>query len=497
MLGFRLDAGDFYDLTPFWYTCGFSNAEWHTYLESRWFDATAQTQDFYFTWHERNMTINDATKLDAGNMLIVEYTTDGEEWYPLNESDGETNGAKWNVRTVDLSDLAGKCFRLRFHAVGAGRRACEWRVDYYGIMPASAMHDAPAGLMITEADDDQVKLAWKNNRGEYEISYNYNSPMTYNNNLGNAGEPFYVACDFGPEKLKAFEGKYITSVSTMLYEPMDVEQAAHTKVQAVVFDEEGYELACGHLADDAPWYEPGVSTSMPIQTIDLETPVLIEPGRTYRIATLITDYDPEMIPIWYFSASDDFIPGVTDLYSDDELESWNTVSGLFSDASQEEFDLYGRCIFNIRPGISDLPVIPAVPYCQSQWFYQVYRDGELLPQGIAYYTQQSATDRNVGSATYTVRSFRLDGNASPMSEPLAFEYSGVQSVATDSADGVRISRNGRCLFIDGDFDSVSVCNVMGVKVASSRVVDLSRLGHGVYVVTTVKDGRPTSVKLAF
>lgn len=493
VLSFRLDAGDFYNLTPFWYTCGFSLAEWHSYLESRWFDASDFSEPFYFTWQERNMTINDETRLDAGNLLMLEYTTDGENWTQLHSTDGVSNGARWGARVVDLSELAGETFRLRFHARGAGRRACEWRVDYYGILPNSAMHPAPQGLMVTESGNSGNKLAWKNNRGEYEVSYNFNSPMTFNNNLGNEGIPFYTACDYGPAKLKAYEGKYISAVATMIYEPEGV-QDYHTTVKAVIFDENGNQLSEGTLADDAPWYEPLISTAMPIHHIVLDEPVLIEAGKTYRVSILITDYDPEMCPIWYFSASDDYIPGVTDLYSDDELQSWNKVSEAFSIGTEEEFNLYGRCIFNIRPCITDSPVSSAEPYCQEQWFYHVYRDGEPLPGGIAFFTQQSALDTLGGDATYTVRSFRRDGSVSEVSEPLVYRADGVELPVLGSEAALSLVRSGDTLVVVGDFDSVAVFNVLGEKVAASSVINLAQLPHGVYVISAVKDGRVVSAK---
>lgn len=498
-LSFRLDAGDFYNLTPFWYTCGFSNAEWHTYLESRWFDATDTTEDMYFTWHERNMPINSATRLDATNRLRLEYTTDGENWQPLNETDGETNAGKWTAHVVDLSALCGHSFRLRFHAIGGGKYACEWRIDYYGIKPASCMYEAPEGLMVTSDTPQQVSLAWKNNRGEYEVSYNYNSPMTYNQNVGNEGRDLYVACDYGSDKFKAFEGKYITSVSTMLYEPADAGQDWHTTVEALVFDQDGNVLSKGTLSDDAPWYDGEGTAILPIHHIDLDTPVLIEADKTYRVSIKISNYVAEMCPIWYFSASDDYIPGVTDLYSDDDLASWHSFSDLIDSTAltTEEFNTYGRCIFNIRPCISDQAIVPTCEYEQTQWFYQVYRDGELLPHGIAYYTQQSVTDTKSEGCSWTVRSFRRDGSVSQMSAPLVYQEAGIRDITIDPASEITVLKTDNGYVVTGDFDKVSVYTASGIKVSDSAVIDTRSLPHGFYVIVAEKHGKTISYKIGF
>lgn len=491
-LNFKLDVRHFDNATPFWDGGSISRGNWDTYLESRWFDATGQS-DFYFTYQLTNFLVNGYDRHES-NVLSLEYTTDGETWIPMCTDDAVTIGNKWHVRVIDMSELYGKAFKLRFHANGTGMSDIEWGIDFIGMRPDTEIYAAPKDVLLHETRDG-VKVYWKNGLGEYEISHNYNSPMTYNQNVGNEGKPLLVANEYDNKKLEPFVGKYITSVATLIYEAESDEfvQNYHTTVEAVVYDAAtNSELSRGKMADDAPWYNWLVDPILPIHHINLDTPVEIEAGKTYYVAIRISNYEPKMCPIWYFSASDDYESGVTDLYSEDDGETWDWFSEIYGDADPEIRDAYGRCIFNVRPCITDEPVAAAPLYPQMQWFYQVFRDGEVATQGVRYYTQQSWEDTDaVKGMAYTVQSYGRDGSCSRMSEPAVYGASSVEEITTGNAGDYAINDGVITAGADATLYTLS-----GIAVASGRRIDTRKLEHGVYMLVVVDGSSRSTYKIA-
>lgn len=450
LISWHLEASDLNNSTPYFSTSLLENVPYSSALESRFFDASA-AEDFYFTLFYQMKEVNYKDQNRSEEYLDVEYTTDGYNWKLLKRINAaEIQPGVWNFEIVNLSELAGKGFRLRLNANGSGKAFIKWYADNLGIND-SYDGAAPAGLRAFDSPES-VKLTWYNTLGQYEVSHmgNYNFYTDYN--LGNEGKPLMVAVDFSPEMFADYVGGYITSVNAFIYDDPSL-MTAPTHADAVIFAD-GVEVARASYANS--FNAPEAST------IVFDSPVKIEEGKTYRVAIDLTEYAATQTPLYYTADKGVCIPGVTDLYSEDGGVTWKKVSEVLY---TEENPIPSYCVWPIRANISLTPDAPAVSALDNTLLgYNVFRNGERINPSTCYAVSTLFIDINpVEDATYTVQAFYNDGPVSPLSEPLSVKHTGVDSV--DDASELSVSNRQGEIMLGGKFDYAALYRLDGVLAA--------------------------------
>jgi len=450
LIAWHLEASDFNNNTPYFTTSLLEDSPYSSALESRFFDGTA-AEDFYFTLFYQMKEVNVKDQNRSEEYLDIEYTIDGYNWKALKRINAaDIQPGVWNFEAINLSDLAGKAFRLRLNANGSGKAYLKWYADNLGIND-SYDGAAPTGLRAFDSAES-VKLTWHNTLNQYEVSHmgNYNFYTDYN--LGNDGNPLMAAVDFSPEMLADYVGNYITSVNAFIYDNPDL-MTTPTHADAVVFAD-GVEVARASYKKE--FNTPEAST------IIFDSPVKIEAGKTYRVAIDLTEYAPEQTPIYYTADKSVCVPGVTDLFSEDGGATWKNVSEVLY---SEENPVASYCVWPIRANISLTPEAPAVTSLDNNLLgYNVYRDGERINTSLCYAVSTLFIDLNPAeNATYAVQAFYNDGLVSPLSETLTVKHSGIEGIG--AADRMSISNRQGEIILGGEFDHAALYRLDGVLAA--------------------------------
>lgn len=483
IINWSLESSNFENNTPYMTTVSISGQPWSSTLTSRFLDAT-EAKDFFLSFYATCILVNSSNQNLSTDYLDVEYSTDGENWNTISSFNAaELKTYAWNFYTVEMpAELEGKTFRLRFNAHGNGMATLKWNVDCVGIND-KLTGETPTGLKVSEGENGKAELTWHNSIGTYEVSYLGNSNILTDYCTGSEGTPLIVAIDPTPEMMVPYAGSYIHSVSAFLYDNPSIVTDKPTKAEAIVY-------ADGEVASRGTF--TGTFDTPYSSTIQLETPVKIESGKQYRIAVRIFDYDASQTPV-YYQSTDDFIAGKTDLYSEDEGQTWNKLSDVYT--SDDELPL-GKCIWPIRANISSEVVTDEVKTLDSELLaYNVYRNGEKLNEGAVYahaqrFTDETATD----GAAYSIQAFYKDGRISPLSEPVTFTETAIGSVAATEGTPAAYSVTGNAIEFTAAPDKAELFNLNGRRVASTRGNSLSTAGlpTGTYLLQ-VTNGRLTEV----
>lgn len=486
IIQWSLDAADFENYTPFLATTATSasGTEWNSILISRFFDAKDAT-NAYFAFYMKMNNVNATGQNLSEDFLDVEYSFDGENWRLLKSyCAADLIAGMWNNYITPLpQEIYGKEFQLRLNA--HGQAMIKWFADNIGIIQ-NLEADAPTGLRTLSAYNNGVELTWHNSIGTYEVSHIENSNVLTDYNAGNAGQPLLTAVEFDPEKMSPFVGMYISSVSCFIYDNPDITTTLPTKAEAIVYvDEEEVSRQAFNQTFDTPYSS----------TVALSNPVKIEQGKTYRVATRIYDYDPAQTPVYYQSIKG-FIPGKTDLYSEDEGSIWKKLSDVYT-GDQEKL---GWCIWPIRANITEEPQYASELVLDSDLLaYNVYRNGEQINTSAIYaaYPRFIDTDPIPGEAKYTVQAFYTSGIISQESDQLNVTPASITSVMTEKRIGLYPNPATDVVSITGDFDKASIINIRGQKVAetNNREINVSNLEAGIYFVQIIAENTTEVHKL--
>ena len=485
ILIWNVAGGDYENATYFASVSSTVQKPWKAALYSRFFDAS-DADDVTVSFSSKVAEVNTSYKDFSGEKMAIEYSTDGENWETLATENVEDMALyKWNITKEDFSkQLAGKQFKLRFLAQSEGKAALKWYLDYVTIGTKTA-DKKPEGLTATKSGDGKrVDLKWANSFGAYEKSYLVNSSQIYDYNIGNEGKPLIAAVSFPAGTMDEYIGKYISSVSAFYY--VAPELGGEIKADAIVY-EDGKEVARKTFATTD-------FTVVNSQTVALDTPVKIEAGKEYRIGLRVYDYDASIAPLFYQASKEGYVPGQSDLYSEDEGKTWNLISD-FNAGSTEEAKAY--CIWPIRANITDAAASDPLVLDNTILGYNVYRDGVQLNNELLYSPYLKYTDNApVAGAKYTVQAFYTDGSASLMSDPAEAVTSSISGIGADKAD-VRVDNTARTVSIDGTFDKASLVSADGriVRSAVSSTFSTEGLTRGLYILKIEAGGHTSAHKI--
>lgn len=450
-------------------------------LTSRFMDAT-NVEKPYLSLYGNLTYINEVPKDLNSDYLDIEYSLDGETWNIVKSVPAkDVTPYVWSFYKIDLDNLAGKVFQLRFNMHGEGKAQLRWAIDYVTI--GSELSTAPVGVKAVK-NGNTVNVSWKNTFGAYEVSYLSNSNVIPVFNVGSEGTPLISAVDMPAKKLDEYVGQYISSVSSFIYDDPSMESALKTQAEAIIY-EDGIEVS-------RQAFDQNVADNPYTTTVALSTPVLIKEGKNYRIAVRIHDYDSKQSPL-YYQASTESVTGTTDLYSEDEGKTWKNIN----DFNKDDADGRGMCIWPIRANITETATTADNPQLDNTLVaYNAYRNGKKVNTTAVYAAQPTFTDEtDDANATYTVQAFYADGRVSDVSEPCTATLSAIDNTFADGS--LNVVMNNNKISIDGTFDNASLVSANGLAIACDlkNGVSTAGLAKGVYILTINKNGKKATYKL--
>lgn len=211
------------------------------------------------------------------------------------------------------------------------------------------------------------------------------------------------------------------------------------------------------------------------------------------IGIKVYDYDADQIPLCYVQSLD-YLPGKSDLFSEDGGKTWQLVSDFYK--TQEE-PAQGWCCWDITGCITDSPELTLAGN-EDPYAYIVYRNGEQYSTvTVSGKSARFTDDEPVSNAFYEVEAYYANGGYSNKSEQA--QTGDLTSVSNFAVDGVKveISQETGTLTVSGDCNGAAVINANGVCVAKSAGNHLSVNGltPGVYLLKTENDGKPSVRKI--
>lgn len=481
VIQWNIESYNYENNTPYYTTTSIATVPWSSVLLSRFMNASDQN-DMYLSYYLSCQLVNEIKNNALENeYLDVEYSIDGENWQLINRHcAADLVKGVWNFYKTDVSSILGdKVFQIRFNANGPGNAlgGTKWSVDVVTIND-ELEGQTPTGLVYNKTDKG-MELTWQNTINAYEVSYIPNTNILTDYCTGSEGYPLITAVDLTPEMTDPYADKYITSVSCFLFDNPAIYTNEPTQAEAIVYAD-GVEVSRNKYNRD---FNSPFATVIP-----LKDAVKIEKGKKYRIAVRIFDYDVTQTPVYYL-ATDEYIPGVTDLYSEDEGNTWLRLCDAFSEGNPN-----GHCIWPLRANITEtneLGVNTALD--ENIIAYNVLRDGKMINDRPIYAAYLKYIDKTpVEGAEYTVQAFYRDGRISPVSSPATVD---VKSVI---ADRPMIDVVNGMIVANGNIKSIEIFALDGTKVAATKASNLSTavLSDGIYIVRVYTTDGIASRKIA-
>ena len=346
--------------------------------------------------------VNEPVQVLDKDFISLDYSLDmGDSWTEAGcWSLDDMSAGNWCFKSLDLSDaVGGKLFLIRLRRHGEGVAQYISAVDNLAVNVAATV-SAPSGLTGVRTDDGGAHLIWKSQSGSYNLNHLGNL-RTMNMAFGNEGKDMIGASLFEAADLKAYAGKYITSVSALINYYSWQEDILGIHATAVIFED-------GEIVREQE-FEDMVYNGY--TSVRLDEPLLIDGGKEIRVGVRIHDYDEWQWPICA-AVADDYVPGKTDLYTYDDGKTWSRLSDLYDVA-----DIQGHCIWDITAHVGDETESDDVDFMEMPLLYNVYRDGVLLNRvaidgNATSYKDMSAYD----NASYRIMAHAGDGAVSPLSE---------------------------------------------------------------------------------
>lgn len=455
-------------------------------LASRQIDAQ-KAETVHMSFYVNHGLINISDQDLSNDMFSIETSTDGgATWEEIKTWDAESlspSTRQWTFMALDLTKaVAGKTFRVRLHMHGPGTSYFYLGIDNISIN-AEPQHEAPTGLINEKINDGKaVRIAWKNASGAYNLNFINENP-TYRFTLGNAGKELIGANKFEQEDLKMFDGKYLTAVNTKINYYDGKTGTNGIKANIVVYEN-------GTLIREQ---EIKVVPYNVYFTTALDQPLKIDADKELMIGIKVYNYDADQIPLCYVQSLD-YLPGKSDLFSEDGGKTWQLVSDFYK--TQEE-PAQGWCCWDITGYITDEPELTATGKTEP-FSYIVYRNGEqcsvLTVSGkSARFTDNEPAD----NACYEVVAYYQSGEYSETSEQMNIgELTSIEGVANDEIK-VEVATEGNNLSVKGNYDNAVLITTDGVCVARSNGNSMSAksLVPGVYLLKIEKDGKSSVRKI--
>jgi hypothetical protein len=418
--------------------------------------------------------LNSPVQVLDKDYIALEISTDcGDNWKQLaNWSLAEMSAGNWSFKSLDVTDeAAGKVFYLRLRRHGEGKAQYISAIDNFAVNIADTM-EAPEGLIGVLNADKSATMIWKSASGAYNLNHLGNL-RTMNMSFGNEGREMIGANLFTPADLTAYTGKYITSVSALINFWTWSEEVLGVHATAVIFED-------GEIVREQ---EFGDIIYNAYNVVDLDEPLLIDGTKEIKVGVRIHDYDADQWPL-VCGVGDDYVPGKTDIYSEDNGKTWKRVSDNY-----DPEDIMGHCLWDITAHVTESPEAVEVELSSLPLFYNIFRNGEVantvaIDGNSTHFTDREAAEGN----TYTVKAYSIDGSASGFSNLFTLISTSVNEI-TDSALRFSYDFAAGVISIDGVDDAAKV--MLQVVAADGRTVrradggsiSVAGLPAGVYVVT--------------
>lgn len=473
-------------------TCALYNAFTHTKpysysVVSRHIDATDK-ESVYLSFARRYMFVNSTDwELDK-DTVSIEVSTDGKNWTVVKDLLlNEIPANWWGYEFEDISALvAGELFQVRIHGHGQGKAMTAWMFDLFKV-GETPEQEAPAGLIGACDEDGAFDMRWKNSIDAYPLTYLVNP---YGNvqslAIGDEGKPIISAIEFTPDQLTMYKGKYLTSVTTFINHDFSAGDNL-PKANLVVYED-------GNLVREQ---EINVEPNIDL-VVKLDEPLAIDASKNIRIGIKLTQHDANQIPLTYQNTTL-YVPGKSDLYSEDDGATWQKLSDFFATVPGQETD--GYACWEITGNITDEPQASDKEFDINRNAYEVYRNGSKVTPSFVYLLEPGYVDtESVLGDVYEVRAFYLDGTVSALSNQVKNDgTTGISEVETGNGEGVYTIEDGK-LDVDGGIVRVEIFNASGSKVydGAGRGVSLGSLGHGMFILKVYgEDGTTATRKLVF
>ncbi len=454
-------------------------------IVSRPIDATEE-DNVHLSFYAAHRLINDASQTLENDFVSIETSIDGgltwteQKTWDINSLAPGTR--YWSLEAIDLSEaVAGKVFRVRFRMHGEASSQYNLMLDNISICGAPT-HDAPTGLINrTGTDGKSVNIAWQDPSNAYKLNF-INECPSYRFTLGNEGKELIGSNKFEPADLTMFDGKYLTGVTTKINYYEDRGDTKGVRASVVVF-EDG-KLVREQEAEAFPYNKDF--------TVVLDQPLQIDAAKELMIGVKVFDYSSVQIPLCYVQSLD-YLPGKSDLYSEDGGTTWKKVSDFYATQSEPAqgwacWDITGCVTDNSELVLSD----ETEPYA-----YIVYRNGERVNDYAVSSKSNRFTDESpVDGACYEVAAYYDGGEYSETSEQMCVTGTSISNYVVDGVK-VEVSSETNGLTVTGDYDNVQLIGVNGVCVAKSvgNHFSVNSLPSGVYMLKIEKDGQSTVKKV--
>ena len=415
---------------------------------------------------------SDNQQMDKDSLSIDVSSDKGVNWEEVKGmSFKDLPQSNWSMQTVDLSKwVAGKLFQVRLRKHGQGVAQYYYSIDLFKV-GTTPEKDAPEGLTGQITDARQVNLIWKNSFGAYQLNH-INEYYSMGLAVGNEGKEFIAANSFDTTDLAVYKGKYITSVSAFINHSY-IEDSKDTHASIVIF-EDG-KLIREQQMEDIKYND--------YNTVLLDEPIPVDGQKELKVGLKIFDYDERQIPIAYQTTSK-FLPGKSDLYSEDGGKTWQKLSDYY--AAIEGQEQSGYCSWDITANITDESISSTTDMNpdNNMLAYNVFRNGEKISNQLLDKRQSRFTDTEaMDDCYYEVVAYYFDGSVSDVSDRFTIgKLSSIRNL--DSNNGIRIYPNPVTdrINITGEFVKATLLNINGqvVTATSENVIPVSSFPAGVY-----------------
>lgn len=419
--------------------------------------------------------------------ISVEVSVDDVNWIKVKDlRASEIEANKWGFENIDLTQwAAGQVFQVRLRAHGQALSQTTWRIDDLRIDEKPA-HKAVDGIMGINTPDG-FRFTWKNSLDAYGLNYFGNRMYNVENRtLGNEGKELIAINKFDRSDLKMYVGKYLTSVTTELYYNAGATKPLRAAI--VVYEN-------GQLVREQEILEPQYNIWA---TYKLDESLQIKDDSELWIGIKLIEYDAALQPIRYQNTSD-FADGKSNIYSEDNGNTWLNLADYYEQVPGHETDGYGSWL--ITANVTDAPEASKDKVDLDLYAYEVYKNGEKCSSLFVDALQGWFTDSesSVGDKYQIIAYYLSDGTCTELSKEFVNDgTSGIKEIGTTGDEGYIL--DGEKLLINGDNSKVALYNAAGVKLyeGTSSSLNLRGFGRGLFILKVYgNDGSEQTHKLMF
>lgn len=442
-------------------------------VESHPMDATDVKENIYVSFPRRYIRQEGSASDFTKEYLALEVSTDfGETWQEARTWRGDELNWKWDFDYADITDMAaGKIFQVRLRRYGEGKAQFTTLVDYLTIN--TQVGKKAEGITSFDKDDENIELIWKNNAGAYDLNYMGNA---FGNALvlaaANEGKQFIGATLYEEDKLKPFDGKYISGITTAI-NWYDSATADNPQIDAKILIWEDDKLVREQEITDKRTNQDYI--------IPLDEPYLIDASKKVKIGISIDNYPETEIPLLYVNSMT-YVNGKSDLYSEDGGKTWSTLEEAWMNAETPD-DGIGS--WRISANITDTPGLPdGADVDRTLTGFNVYRNGQKINDELVWYLEgRYITPKVEGESEYQLLPIYKESGVGPMSDSYKFSYSGIAGVADDNKD-ITMRQHGSNIELSGDYTRAAIYTVDGCMVGhvSGSEFSIANLSNGIYLL---------------